>query len=185
MAEPTEQAYSGVNGQAVEDTRPGLNHGLFYRLNYMPSPRSYYCPSVKLGEWRYENYITKQGRWPAWSVAPGSNPYVRSGYVYFPQSNQLMSKLRPDYYKLADKSTQLESRLATMTDLIHAYDVIPHRTARNPNALNVLWGDMHVTICTTKAAFDPALWGSPANAAGAIPGEDAIRFQKIIALLKP
>ena len=169
----------------MEDTRPGLNYGLFYRLNYIPSPISYYCPSVKLGEWRYENYITKQGRWPAWSVAPGCNPYVRSGYVYFPQSNQLMSKLRPDYYKLADKSTQLESRLATMTDLIHAYDVIPHRTARNPNALNVLWGDMHVTICTTKAAFDPALWGSPANAAGAIPGEDAIRFQKIIALLKP
>ncbi len=185
VAKPYEQAYSGVNGQPVEDARPGLHHGLFYRLKYLPSGKGYYCSSVKTGAWRYANYITSQGQWPAWSVAPGSNPYVRSGYVYYPQSKELVSPLRPDYYKLAEKSSQLEARLATMTDLLHSYDSIPHRSAKNPDALNALWGDLHVTVCTTKAAFDPVLWGSPANAAGAIPGENSVMFQKIIALLKP
>jgi hypothetical protein len=49
-----------------------------------------------------------------------------------------------------------------------------------------LWGDGHVKFSTTKAAFDPKLWGETSgnNPSGA-PGDDATKFRTIISLLRP
>jgi hypothetical protein len=38
-------------------------------------------------------------------------------------------------------------------------------------------------VCTTKAAFDPALWDYPANASPT--GSNPDRFQKIVSLFQP
>ncbi len=173
---------TGDYGLPVEDTRPGLNHGLFYRLKYITSGKSFYCPSIKSGIARYENYLTPQGNWPAFSITPGSNARCRSSYMFYPQSKEIITPLRPIYHKFAKKSFELDPMLAAMTDWIFSYDQIPHRSGNSPTALNVLWGDMHVTASTTKAAFDPALWGVTD---GVLPAGDAYKFQTILSLLKP
>lgn len=170
----------GAPGQLVEDARPGSNHGLFYRQKYIAAAKSFYCPSVKAGGWRYENYLTTQGQWPAFGVDPSPFVYCRSGYMNFPLSRDLAFPSVPDFYKLASKASQLDPRAPTMVDLMLSLQDIPHKSGnQSPNALNVLWGDMHVSISTSKAAFAPALWaGNPANG-------DPIAFQKILSLLKP
>jgi prepilin-type N-terminal cleavage/methylation domain-containing protein len=180
-ANPTVPA-TGDYGLPVEDTRPGLNHGLFYRLKYITAGKSYYCPSIKSGIARFENYLTPQGNWPAFSVTLGSNARCRSSYMFYPQSKEIITPLRPLFHKFAMKSSDLDPTLAAMTDWIFSYDTIPHRSGNNPAALNVLWGDMHVTASTTKAAFDPVLWGVTD---GVLPAGDAARFQTILSLLKP
>lgn len=63
-----------------------------------------------------------------------------------------------------------------MKDFLSPYPEIPHRSGNNPAAMNVLWADSHVTACTTKVAFDPALWGRPGNID--TPNHNASQFQK-------
>ena len=60
---------------------------------------------------------------------------------------------------------------------------IPHPSTNNPSALNVLWGDLHATVCTTKAALDLVLWYWPAHASP--PGSDPAKFQKIVSFFQP
>ncbi len=180
-ANPTAPA-SGANGQFVDDTRPGLNHGLFYRQKTISTPKSFYCPSIKKGQPNasiaYEDYLDVNSRWPAYDNNTGNNPYCRSSYCYYPQSNVQLNPVIAYLFKLASKQTQLDPNHAVMTDLISTYSGIPHRSGNKPGSLNVLWGDMHVSISTTKAAFDPALW-TPA------PASDPANFQKILGTLKP
>jgi prepilin-type N-terminal cleavage/methylation domain-containing protein len=177
------QAATGPRGQAVQDNRPGLNHGLLFRQKVIPSGRVFYCPSLaKLTrEFAYEGFLTTDGRWPAYGNAPTDwNPApVRSSYILYPQSATLADPSNSYRYKLATKTTELNARLAVMPDLIHVYEWIPHRSGSSPGALNVLWGDWHATISTTKAAFDQKLWGNGG------PGANPDAFQKIISLLKP
>jgi hypothetical protein len=89
-------------------------------------------------------------------------------------------------YKTAWRSIQLRADRPVMTDLIHDYSAIPHRSARNPNALNVLWGDAHASVCTTKAAFDPGplYWNVPGGPSGR-PGNNEGNFLRIVSLLRP
>jgi len=177
------QPATGPRGRAVPANRPGLNHGLFYREGLIPEGKSFYCPSLaKLTrEFGYEGFVTPNGEWPAFGNAPTDwNPApVRSSYILYPQSSTLVTPGNPYRYKLANKIGELSADHAVMPDLIHVYESIPHRTGNSPAALNVLWGDMHASISTTKAAFDPALWGNGG------PGANADAFQKIISLLEP
>jgi prepilin-type processing-associated H-X9-DG protein len=73
-----------------------------------------------------------------------------------------------------------------MADIVHEWSFIMHRSAANPNALNVLWGDGHATVCTTKAAFDqgPLYW-NVAGGAGAGPGNLEANFLRILAVMRP
>ena len=178
----------GAPRQLVADSVPGLNHGLFYRQKLIPSGRMFYCPGMPKfigaeNAFLYESYLTSSGAWPAYCSDPFSVPRVRSGYIFYPQAPELAEPNKPYKHKLAMKSSQLNPTLAVMPDLIHVYEWIPHRSGNNPAALNVLWGDTHVTICTTKAAFDPALWVVPPGQ-GAV-GDNADQFARIISLLKP
>jgi prepilin-type N-terminal cleavage/methylation domain-containing protein len=177
-ANPTTPAL-GANGQFVDDMRPGLNHGLFYRQKIISSPKSFYCPSVKKGQTiAYEDYLDVNSQWPAYDNNVGNNPYCRSTYCYYPQSNAQLNPAIAYLFNLASKQTQLDPNHSVMTDLISSLPAIPHRSGNKPGALNVLWGDMHVSISATKAAFDPALW-TPA------PAGDPANFQKILGTLKP
>jgi prepilin-type N-terminal cleavage/methylation domain-containing protein len=178
----------GAPRQAVPDSVPGLNHGLFFRQKLIPSGRMFYCPGMPRfngaeNAFLYESYLTSSGTWPAYCNDPLSTPRVRSGYILYPQSPELADPNKPYKHKLAVKSSALNPMLAVMPDLIHLYEWIPHRSGKNPAALNVLWGDTHATICTTKAAFDPALW-VVAPGQGAV-GDNAEQYERIISLLKP
>ena len=166
----------GTPGAVVEPTRPGLNHGLFYRGGIIKSARSFYCPSGK-GLSGYERYVTSKGQWPAYDGTPGALPYVRSTYYFYPQSRTLVSPGTPNYYQLATKTSQLSPTLACMVDAMSTLDTLYHAAGRKSPAVNVLWGDLHVTISTTKAAFNPSLWTPDLS--------NPQQFQQVLGLLRP
>jgi prepilin-type N-terminal cleavage/methylation domain-containing protein len=183
-------ANSGASGQAVVNMQPA-NHGAFYTSKLMPNGKSFYCPSATSGAvdplFTYDNYTTSTGVWPAYSKQAGSNPFLRSSYLYYPQTQDLVTPANANSgYKTARKLAQLSAGRIAMADIIHEYRFIPHRSSKNPNALNVLWGDTHASVCTTKAAFDtgPLYWNANGGA-GQGPGDNEPRFLRIIALLRP
>jgi prepilin-type N-terminal cleavage/methylation domain-containing protein/prepilin-type processing-associated H-X9-DG protein len=135
------------------------NHGRLYTTKLLPTPKSFYCPSVNIGSvaggFAYEYYATG-GPWP-WTPATG-DVFIRSTYSYFPMSDALLDPAQPTSFKVAVKQAELRAQRPMTTDLISLYERIPHTSARHPSALNVLWGDGHAKVTTTKAAFAPALW---------------------------
>lgn len=165
----------GTPGALVEPTRPGLNHGLFYRLGLIPAGKSFYCPSGT-GLFGYDRYVTSRGQWPAYD-GTGALPYIRSTYYFFPQSTALVDPAVPNYYQLATKTSQLSPTLACMVDAMNTLDTLYHAAGRNSPAVNVLWGDMHATISTTKAAFAPSLWTPDLS--------NPQQFQRVLGLLRP
>jgi prepilin-type N-terminal cleavage/methylation domain-containing protein len=180
----------GASGQPVVNMAP-TNHGVFYTTKLMSDGKSFYCPSATSGAvdplFTYVNYTTPTGLWPAYSKQAGSNPYLRSSYLYYPQTQDLLNPANLNSgYKTARKITQLSAGRIAMADIIHEYRFIPHRSSKNPNALNVLWGDTHASVCTTKAAFDPGpLYWNAGGGAGQGPGDNEPNFLRIIALLRP
>lgn len=192
---------TGAKGQPVRDMQP-INHGFFYTTGLITDGHSYYCPSAtsaifgrqvtdkNIGPvYTYENHTTANGEWPAYGkVTPlGGVTILRSSYMYYPQSADLVNPSKQDSgYKTARRGNQLRADRPAITDLIHDYSTIPHRSARNPNALNVLWGDGHASVCTTKAAFDtgPRYW-NVGTGPGGRPGDKEENFLRIVSLLRP
>ena len=109
---------------------------------------------------------------------PSINSYTRSSYLFYPQSTKLVNAAVPDYYQFAAKTSELSPTLATMTDIIYSWNNLTHRSGNDSPSLNVLWGDMHVSISASKPAFAASLWNPD-------PDSNAQAFQKILALLKP
>ena len=194
-------ATEGANGQPVRNMQP-TNHGFLYTAKLITDGHSYYCPSAtsaifgrqisdkNIGPaYTYENHTTVNGEWPAYGkvTPPGGATVLRSSYMYYPQSADLVNPAKEDSgYKTARRAIQLRADRPVMTDLIHNYSAIPHRSARNPNALNVLWGDAHASVCTTKRAFDPGpLYWNVINGPGKGPGDIEVNFLRIVSLLRP
>jgi prepilin-type N-terminal cleavage/methylation domain-containing protein len=182
------QGPAGTSANAAAPT----NHGYFYTGKLVSNGRSFYCPSVRatdanVARFTFDHYVTATVNWPAYPTA--STPYVRSSYMYYPQTDELVNAaVLSSGYRRATKLAQLRTQRVAMTDLIYEWDTIPHRNSRNPGALNVLWGDAHATVCTTKAAFNPAVtyWNASAPAGtGQGPGDVESRFLNIIPLLRP
>lgn len=173
-------ANTGVNGQPAAATMQAVNHGLLYSSKLLKGGKTFYCPSVtervSYGRFVYDNYISAGGGWPAYSVKAGTTPFLRSSYMYYPQTDEPVGL----GYRVAKKQTQLKAVRVLMTDLIYDYDSIPHRAGKNPNALNVVWGDGHASISATKPAFDYTLWTSSGN-----PGDNESPFLRIVSLLQP
>jgi prepilin-type N-terminal cleavage/methylation domain-containing protein/prepilin-type processing-associated H-X9-DG protein len=197
-----ENPNGAANGTLVNTaTVPAYNHGLFFSAHIIPSGKSFYCPGIdysssSAGTRRFtfdDNAVN--GVWPAYCIDTAFSARVRSSYMYFPQSTSLADKVNtppsdPAYgYVVAKKSSQMSAQRVAMTDLIYDWPSIPHRYGKNPNSLNVVWGDGHATICSTKAVFNlgVAVWGS--NPTGAGGGNDAAdnegQFLKIVGLLQP
>lgn len=173
------QQAGGISGAPANTSAP-TNHGVLYTSKLVPAGRSFYCPSIKSPSgYSYENYVTSaDGRWPAYGkITPETpNPFVRSSYNYYPQSDAVVNN-DLEWHVTAVKSSQLSARLSMMTDLIASLNSVPHKAGGKANSLNVLWGDTHVSISTTKTAFDPVLWTAP--------GGDPVAFRKILARLRP
>jgi prepilin-type N-terminal cleavage/methylation domain-containing protein len=163
----------GPIGSPANTSKP-VNHGNFYTQSYIRAGVSYYCPSVSaVGAQTYAySFYTGSGSWP---TVNGSSAAVRSSYNYYPQAGELGAT---GWHTVAARMTELSSSATVMTDLVHVYAFVPHSQNAKPTALNSLWGDMHVTTSTTKAAFDPAIWTPD-------PGNNYNNFRTILARLKP
>ncbi len=175
---------TGTAGSAVNPTTEhAINHGLLYTSKLIPNPQSFYCPTMPqvCPEFAYDNY-SKSG-WPSIGVITASGGlYCRSSYEYYPQSDTLWQPVGGTAYKAATKLSALSPKHSTMTDLICYWSQIPHRAGNTPTTINVLWGDMHANISTTKDAFNPAYWDVNG---GTPPGNDTVKFVKIISVLQP
>jgi prepilin-type N-terminal cleavage/methylation domain-containing protein/prepilin-type processing-associated H-X9-DG protein len=187
-------APTGTAGAPVDFTAtPAMNHGLFYSTKLIPQGKTFYCPSMNSSllsqlKYSYENYANASAVWPVYGVNTAWSAYCRSSYMYYPQTAQLMMAGIPNSgYQVAKKLGQLNSSRVAMTDLIYDYPSIPHRSGGSATALNVLWGDGHVKVSTSPAAFNYSYWGS--NPSGQSGGNDAAdnepQFLKIISLLQP
>jgi prepilin-type N-terminal cleavage/methylation domain-containing protein len=179
-------------------TQPS-NHGVFFSTRIVPTGNSFYCPGVDytLPAPRRFTFLDNSinGVWPAYCIDTAFSARVRSSYMYFPESGTLANAndptpANPTYgFKSATKLTQLSGTRVALTDLIYDWPSIPHRAGNNPEALNVVWGDGHAAVCTTKAVFNlgVAVWGN--NPTGAGGGNDAAdneaQFLKIVGLLQP
>jgi prepilin-type N-terminal cleavage/methylation domain-containing protein/prepilin-type processing-associated H-X9-DG protein len=184
----------GANGVAVPASNPAINHGAFYTSGIIKAGPSYYCPSVTPAmavTLSYENYVSTvgtKGVWPAYSASTATTAFVRSSYSYYPRSDVLVNSANPNSgFTVPRKSSQLSGRRSMMTDLLYEWTYIPHRGGKNPNAINVVWGDGHASVFTSKAAFDQgANYWNVAAGVGAGPGEPGKNqnFLNILALIQ-
>jgi len=186
---------NGTSGTSVDFVpTPAVNHGLFYSTKLITAGKTYYCPSMSSSatssqfKYAYENYVSTSGVFPVYGVNTTWSPAWRSSYMYYPQTSQtFIAGVPSSGYQVAQTLSQLDSRHVALTDLIYDYPSIPHRSGNSASALNILWGDGHVRVSTSPAAFNPVLWGS--NPSGQSGGNDAAdnesQFLKIISLLQP
>ena len=75
-----------------------------------------------------------------------------------------------------------------LNDVVYEWTQIAHRTGNTPTAINVLWGDGHVSSCTDPAVFDQrsSYWNATAGLGGGPgePGRDQ-NFLNIMAAIRP
>ena len=109
--------------------------------------------------------------------------------MYYPQSGNL-APTQPSggnnlARSLAKKSSQLRADYSILTDLVYAWNKIPHRNGNAGVGVNALFGDMHATFSNTKQAFTSSYWDMGTGADGTNPGNNTARFCDMISLLRP
>jgi prepilin-type processing-associated H-X9-DG protein len=72
---------------------------------------------------------------------------------------------------------------AVMCDTLYYYQTIPHRAGKTPNGINMVWGDGHASVNTSKAALDATLWS--ANNTANAPGNNNTAFHQVLQALQP
>ena len=181
--------WGGTVGKPAEGNL-AVNLGLLYTGNYLRAPEIYYCPSSRqLKSFRVvfekKYFESPKVPWPMYAV----DGQVNMTYNYFPQTD-IPSKKESDakrgWTQVAHKQTELTSHRSIESDLIYTWGTMAHTSSKNPSGLNVLWGDGHVKFSTTKAAFDPKLWGGTGpNPSAETPGDNEVRWRTIVSLLRP
>jgi len=168
----------GAPNSAANQTMPA-NHGFLYTSKLVTAAKTFYCPSTDhvAADLPFSyGFYSAGGPWP-WNPA-GGDVYIRSAYSYYPMSDTLLDPAQPTSYKAATKLNELRAQHPMMTDLISFYDRIPHTSGQHPSALNVLWGDGHAKVSTTKAAFSQTLWPTSLD-------QDPVAFRKLLAVFQP
>lgn len=181
--------WGGTVGRAAEP-KLAVNLGLLYTGNYLRPPDVFYCPSSRQQKdfrvvFERKYFQSPRVPWPMYAV----DGQVNMTYNYFPQTDipsRKESDAKRDWVQVADKQTQLRAQRSMVTDLIYTWGTMAHTSSRNPSGLNVLWGDGHVKFSTTRAAFDPKLWGGTGpNPTSETPGDNATRWRTIVSHLRP
>ena len=181
--------WGGAVGRPAEP-KLAVNLGLLYIGNYLPTPGVFYCPSLRHAKGLrvgFEKYYFESAKvpWPMYAI----DGQVNMTYMYFPQTDLLSKKeseANLDWTQVASKQTQLSARRSIVTDLIYTWGTMAHTSGKNPYGVNVLWGDGHVKFSTTKAAFNPKLWGGTgANPTSETPGDNPTHWRTIISFLRP
>jgi prepilin-type N-terminal cleavage/methylation domain-containing protein len=161
------------------------NLGILYKNRQITTGATYYDPGMKPSadipiKFEFKDYAP----WPSWNGGQ-----VRGNYIYYPQSKtrSASSPAAENWSRLAIKTLDLQADRSLVTDLIYTWRTIPHRSARYPVGLEVLWGDNHVSFSTTKTAFNQLKYWDPGDdhLSGLNPGNNTDRFRSILSLLKP
>jgi len=181
--------WGGQVGQPAE-VKLAVNLGLLYVGHYLPTPGIFYCPSLRQTksyrvDFEKKYFESAKVPWPMYAV----DGQVNMTYMYFPQSDVPSKKeneAKLDWTQVASRHTQLSAKRSIVTDLIYTWGTMAHRSGKNPYGVNALWGDGHVTFCTTKAAFDPKLWGGTGpDPTTETPGDNQTKWRTIVSLLRP
>jgi prepilin-type N-terminal cleavage/methylation domain-containing protein/prepilin-type processing-associated H-X9-DG protein len=181
--------WGGQVGRAADASR-AVNLGVLHAGKYITAPGVFYCPSLKhpkgirvLFEKKYFESATVD--WPMYAV----DGQVNMTYMYFPQTDipsKITAEALLDWTQVASKQSQLRAQRSFVTDLIYTWGTMAHTTGKNPYGINALWGDGHVKFSTTKAAFDPKLWGGTGpNPTAQTPGDNAKNWRTIVSFLRP
>lgn len=177
--------FEGTEGRAADLTKPS-NLGYLFSTRIVSAAKSFYDPSLRHPDTlpiklEMKNY---EGGGVPWPRVSGGR--VRINYMYYPQSEVAVTRGSSNWVEAASRATQFSSQRSVVTDLIYTRATIPHVSSKNPNGLNALWGDAHVSFSTAKAAFAPALWDAGEHhTAKQNPGDNPTKFRTIVALLKP
>jgi prepilin-type N-terminal cleavage/methylation domain-containing protein/prepilin-type processing-associated H-X9-DG protein len=179
---------SGNSSTPTYDPAGGpYNLGVLWSTKIVSDGKIFYCPSnVKGDNLTYDDYTAKN-IWPygadASAPANSTNPgYVRSGYMYYPQSTTLLAAntaaggqylpIWPDYnspgavdpYKTwicvpLFKQSKIDQKKSMVVDVMYkGLAELSHKTG-----LNAAFGDGHVVWQDVKgqpAAFNPAVWNA-------------------------
>lgn len=184
------------------------NLGLLVRTKIIPDPKSLYCPSTSQINtyFSYESYSATPYGWPFIPADFSGNPYIRTGYNYYPQLR--VTELVPTPYgvftlpKLTFSPVKLEfggtgnlvtpakwsdlnPRKSVVTDLVNSTSQLSHRASGSVAGLNALFPDGTVSFQPARnhnqkgsnQPFDPKLW-DPLDAGG--PGNDPAGFRIIM-----
>jgi prepilin-type N-terminal cleavage/methylation domain-containing protein len=183
--------FYGPAGQPAILNNP-LNLGHLYTSKLVTTPATFYDPGLRHPEAliiRFELKYYQNSHYP-WPKSDDIRDNVRGNYMYYPQSSLPAFKNPPAgqelWSQVAAKTSQLVADRTIITDLIYTLRTRPHTTQKNPTGLNTLWGDLHVSFSTTKAAFRPSLW-DPGDDANSLqnPGDNPTKFRTIVSLLRP
>lgn len=174
------------------------NLGVLWSEKSVGNGKTLYCPSNKKGDnLTYDNYTVKNV-WPlgADATAPANalNPgYVRSGYMYYPQSLNLQTVTTaagsrdvpfwPDYNVAGNeptlrtwicvprfKQTQVDQKKSMIVDVMfNGLGRLAHKNPQTSGGLNAAFGDGHVTwqgINKQPDTFNSAVWAAMVNGSG-------------------
>ena len=191
-ANPASMPWNGyglfINGPAtglVAAGTPATNHGVLYSARLITAGATFFDPGMRpVGDIPIKFEMKDYLPWPSWNGGQ-----VRGNYVYFPQSRDrsTASPAGEEWSRNATRTTQLDSSRTMLTDLIYTWRTIPHRGGNYPVGLNALWGDLHVSFSSTKAAFNQAKYWDPGDdhLSAQNPGNNTPKFRSIVALLRP
>ena len=181
--------WGGTVGRPAEP-QLAVNLGVLYVGKYLSAPGIFYCPSLRHAKGLrvgFEKYYFESAKvpWPMYAI----DGQVNMTYMYYPQSDvpaKKESEANLGWTQVAVKQLQLSAQRSIVTDLIYTWGTLAHTSNKNPAGLNALWGDGHVKFSTTKAAFDPKLWGGTgATPSTETPGDNPTKWRNIISLLRP
>ena len=181
--------WGGTVGKPA-DPKLAVNLGLLYTGKYLQAPQIFYCPSSRQQKWfrvvfekRY--FESDKVPWPMYAV----DGQVNMTYNYFPQRElpaKKESEANRGWTQVAHKQTELTPQRSMVTDLIYTWGTMAYTSGKNPYGINALWGDGHVKFSTTRAAFDPKLWGGTGpNPTAETPGDNEPKWRTIVSLLRP
>lgn len=182
----------GWGGQVGRPAEPRLavNLGRLYIGNYLRPPEVFYCPSLRHAKnlrVGFEKYYFESATvpWPMYAI----DGQVNMTYNYYPQSevpSPGAAEARLGWTQSATRQSELRAHRSMVTDLIYTWGTMAHTTGRSPYGVNALWGDGHVSFSTTRAAFDPTLWGGTGGEPSAqTPGDNTVRWRTVVSLLRP
>ena len=187
---------SGNASPPVFDPSGGpYNLGVLWNDKTAGNGKILYCPSNKKGDNVTHEFYAQKAAWPVGGDQTVANPgYVRSGYMYYPQSLNLQTVTTaagsrdvpfwPDYNVAgADatlrswicvprfKQTQVDQKKSMIVDVMFSgLTRLSHKGGSSAAGLNAAFGDGHVNWQGVKKqpdAFNTAVWTQIANSSGA------------------
>ena len=148
--------YTGGDGRPL-----AMKLALLYERRFIAQPKAFYCPSNKELLYRYESYCNPMpwGSLPqAFNAAGGHNQWIRMGYTYLPTDSKAVKDPATGLPTQSARTLDSQSTaLPYLTDLVRHLDQISHARQKHP-AVNVLFKDGHVTLCSSTSVFENSVW---------------------------